>query len=211
MSFLSYIEWQAYADAFAFTGNTLRNTVNRAVNIGMRPALWNKFPTFNDDAIAAACEKMHDYVTDDKREAEGGFADAAAEYAHLFDGDAAAVDPCESTYCCATDEETAALRASIRALFEASGLELKNAENEREDHFGLEMLFVAALCDRLMAERDPEAQAAIEERLVAFINEHPLAWVGKLRASVAQEAPGGYFDCLLELAEALMRNLLAKL
>ena len=38
----------------------------------------------------------------------------------------------------------------------------------------------------------------------SFIDEHPLSWVSALHEKVREAAPGGYFDKLLALTDAVL-------
>ena len=121
----------------------------------------------------------------------------------------------------------------MRALLREAGLEVKNENNQYEDHIGIELLYLSALCARAAegeegaveekaapATTDPSAAAAatvaeaeslsVAEgsaagKVASFIEAHPLAWLSSLRAAVEDAVPDGYFSHLLALADALLR------
>lgn len=50
----SVVEWQAYAQSFAFLGNSLLGTVRQTSDIGLSSEFWHNFPTFESSDVAQA-------------------------------------------------------------------------------------------------------------------------------------------------------------
>lgn len=88
------------------------------------------------------------------------------------------------------------------------------AHGMREDHIGLELLYLSELCRR----RAEEATGCLvddgvcgDEAVRAFIESHPLGWVEALRSAVQESHPQGYIDGILGVAEASLTSLSADL
>ena len=89
----------------------------------------------------------------------------------------------------------------MRELLREAGLEVRNVNNQYEDHLGIELLYLSSLCAR--ADVDA-ADAPVLESVADFIEKHPLSWVDAFRARIAEAAPDGYFVSLAGLARALL-------
>ena len=88
----------------------------------------------------------------------------------------------------------------MRALLREAGLEVKNENNQYEDHIGIELLYLSALCARAA-----EGEEGAVEEVRAFAEDRLLAWLPFLRAAAEEAAPDGYLPLLLALADALLR------
>lgn len=92
-------------------------------------------------------------------------------------------------------------------LLRNAGLEIRNENNQYEDHIGLELLFLPELCRRRAeGEDDQLAGDAVcgDVAMLAFVNKHPLSWIGALHNAVRKESPQGYIDGVLGVAESLL-------
>ena len=89
----------------------------------------------------------------------------------------------------------------MRELLREAGLEVRNVNNQYEDHLGIELLYLSSLCARADADA---ADAPVPESVADFIEKHPLSWVDAFRARIAEAAPDGYFVSLAGLARALL-------
>ena len=81
----------------------------------------------------------------------------------------------------------------MRELLRENCLELRNENNQYEDHMGIELLLLSEFVRR----GDLDAADA-------FARDHPLDWVGRFRSAVTEAFPGGYFDNLLGVVAALL-------
>lgn len=61
------------------------------------------------------------------------------------------------------------------------------------------------------ADADADAPAAFEARVASYLDEHPLAWIGRFCEAVEAEAPGGYIAGLLNLERAILTWMRARL
>ena len=128
---------------------------------------------------------------------------AAVEYTKLFVGPPSpAAAPWETMY--RGENVTVGFGQAtfeMRELLREAGLEVRNVNNQYEDHLGIELLYLSSLCARADADA---ADAPALESVADFIEKHPLSWVDAFRARIAEAAPDGYFVSLAGLARALL-------
>ena len=48
------IPWKTLSEAYAFIGNSLLKPMTMTSPVGLDPAFWESFPTFDDAAVAEA-------------------------------------------------------------------------------------------------------------------------------------------------------------
>lgn len=235
--------WKELSEAYAFVGNSLLKPMTQTSDVGLEPAFWEAFPTFGSSEVAGVCAALAAYALAAREAAASDGRDAveccAVEYTRLFVGPPRpAAAPWETMYRggAAVGGATVGFGQAtfeMRALLREAGLEVKNENNQYEDHIGIELLYLSALCARAAegeegaveekaapATTDPSAAAAatvaeaeslsVAEgsaagKVASFIEAHPLAWLSSLRAAVEDAVPDGYFSHLLALADALLR------
>jgi TorA maturation chaperone TorD len=84
----------------------------------------------------------------------------------------------------------------VRALYDRFGLVSERKEQEPEDHVGLELEFMAFLCDRYRkcagkgARREAVAILAAQK---GFLDEHLLPWIRKFCEGVARSCWTGFY------------------
>lgn len=199
------IPWKTLSEAYAFVGNSLLKPMTMTLTVGLDPAFWEAFPAF-DGAVAQAGEVCACYAEEAGRRAEGGEDGpqrASVEYTRLFVGPPSpAAAPWETMYR-GKDVTVGFGQATfeMRELLREAGLEVRNVNNQYEDHLGIELLYLSSLCARADADA---ADAPALESVADFIEKHPLSWVDAFRASIAEAAPDGYFVSLAGLARALL-------
>ena len=47
------IPWKTLSEAYAFIGNSLLKPMTMTSTVGLDPAFWEAFPSFDDEAVAA--------------------------------------------------------------------------------------------------------------------------------------------------------------
>lgn len=199
------IPWKTLSEAYAFVGNSLLKPMTMTLTVGLDPAFWEAFPAF-DGAVAQAGEVCACYAEEAGRRAEGGEDGpqrASVEYTRLFVGPPSpAAAPWETMYR-GKDVTVGFGQATfeMRELLREAGLEVRNVNNQYEDHLGIELLYLSSLCARADADA---ADAPVPESVADFIEKHPLSWVDAFRARIAEAAPDGYFVSLAGLARALL-------
>ncbi|WP_261428872.1 TorD/DmsD family molecular chaperone [Berryella wangjianweii] len=138
-------------------------------------------------------------------------AEAAMEYTRLFVGPPRPeVCPWETMY---RGEMTqigfGSATQEMRALLRESGLELRNENNQYEDHMGIELLYLSILCGRAadrLSETDAVAANAAIELAVGFCMTHPAQWIDKLAEAAQVAAPDGYFASLLNVCVVFLKE-----
>lgn len=100
----------------------------------------------------------------------------------------------------------------VRRLYEAAGAEL--GLSELSDHIGVELAFLAFLCDREKAAyADGNVEAAENYRAYqrGFLQEHLLEWIPAYCETVRQRSSTSYFRVLAAMTPELCRRDLAEL
>ena len=203
------IPWKTLSEAYAFIGNSLLKPMTMTSTVGLDPAFWEAFPSFDDEAVAEAVAACARYAEGAVQRAEAGEDEpqrAAVEYTKLFVGPPSpAAAPWETMY--RGKNVTVGFGQAtfeMRELLREAGLEVRNVNNQYEDHLGIELLYLAELCHCCAAGADG---ADAEGRLRTFVREHPVAWAPAFRDQVATAAPGGYYAPLADLVVALLEEL----
>ena len=187
------IPWKTLSEAYAFIGNSLLKPMTMTSTVGLDPAFWEAFPSFDDEAVAEAVAACARYAEGAVQRAEAGEDEpqrAAVEYTKLFVGPPSpAAAPWETMY--RGKNVTVGFGQAtfeMRELLREAGLEVRNVNNQYEDHLGIELLYLSSLCARADADA---ADAPVPESVADFIEKHPLSWVDAFRARIAEAAPDG--------------------
>jgi TorA maturation chaperone TorD len=95
----------------------------------------------------------------------------------------------------------------VRAFYERFGLVSERKEQEPEDHIGLELEFMACLCDRhgehLRKGDVGEAAVAVQAQR-DFLDEHLLRWVSRFCGEVDRCAWTDFFRGMAQLTEGFV-------
>lgn len=166
-------QWQAYGQVYGFVGNELLTPMNRSGNLqGLDPAFWAAAPVPENNLGATGLARLAAYASAAAAAAEAGQPGesgvpgelaASVEFAHLFIGPPSpAATPWETTNDPANEGKVGFGRSTVamRRLLAEEGLELAGQNNQYEDHLGIELLYLAALCDKAAAGTAAGAQAA---------------------------------------------------
>lgn len=202
--------WQTLSQAYAFFGNSLLKPMTQTATVGLDPAFWEEFPTFESpeaSRAAAACADCARRMLSNASDAgEDPAVRCSVEFTRLFVGPPRpAAAPWETMHRQSAGESRAGFGAAtfeMRALLRDAGLVLSNENHQYEDHLGIELLHLSELCRRLA--ENAEASHEDEEAVCSFVEGHPLAWVESLHEGVRAAARDGYFDCLLALCRAVL-------
>ena len=207
--------WTNYAEALAFVGNSMLAPMNQTGTVGLEPEFWTEFPDFGDEPIARALAACQEYAREAQEFAQSGgdaVQRASVEYTKLFVGPPRpAAAPWETMH--RGEGVTVGFGQAtfdMQRLLREAGLEVSNENNQYADHIGIELLYASVLCTRAAEAAgagDTDAQSEFEERLAAFVHEHPLGWIDRLSTAVGESEPNGYIARLLALAKALLAML----
>lgn len=201
------IPWKTLSEVYGFAGNSLLKPMTQTATVGLDPAFWEAFPTFGSAEVEAAVAQCAEGAAHVVAEADERGADpaerCAVEYTRLFIGPPSpAAAPWETAYRGNTTVGFGEATFQMRELLREAGLELRNDNNQYEDHMGIELLYLSTLCARTAEGQVEDATA--REVTAGFIDEHPLAWAEAFRLRIAEAAPGGYFDGLVALVRAVL-------
>ncbi|MEC4272851.1 molecular chaperone TorD family protein [Adlercreutzia sp. R25] len=225
MSTLDANSWKALADAYAFLGNSLLRPMSQTADAGLDASFWSVFPDFESEDVAHAIDSLALWAESRRGEARDAVVtDVSVEYTALFVGPPSPLAPPWETMnrregaTVGFGEPTFQMREVLRGL----GLEAAGPSNQYEDHLGLELLCLSEMCRRRawaldMAATAREVAARGEsvdglsrelsgEEVAAYLDEHPLGWVGALEDKVEAARPDGYYVRLLTLARSLMER-----
>ena len=197
------IPWKTLSEAYAFIGNSLLKPMTMTSTVGLDPAFWASFPTFDDAAVAEVVAACARYAEEAARRAEAGEDEpqrVAVEYTKLFVGPPSpAAAPWETMYR-GQDVTVGFGQATfeMRELLRAAGLEVRNENNQYEDHMGIELLYLSELCRCAVKGENCENQ------LRSFIAKHPLSWIDAFLDRIEGVFPEGYFSGLVRLEKALL-------
>lgn len=129
--------------------------------------------------------------------------EAAAEYAALFlSMSADPVFPYESVYTSQTHLMMQQARDKAVAAYRANGFERSDALNVPEDHVGIELEFMAKLCQKELDALDAGDNAAADAARAAqrtFCSEHLLNWVPALCDDLERRAKSDLYRGLAEM------------
>ena len=174
------IPWKTLSEAYAFVGNSLLKPMTMTLTVGLDPAFWEAFPAF-DGPQRASVEYTRLFV--------GPPSPAAAPWETMYRGKDVTVGFGQATF-------------EMRELLREAGLEVRNANNQYEDHMGIELLYLSELC-----RREATGEGATESAdIAAFIEQHPLAWIEPFLDRVSEAAPNGYFAGLLLVAQRVLEH-----
>ena len=147
------VSWKELSEAYAFVGNSLLKPMTQTSDVGLDPAFWEAFPTFGSSEVAGVCAALAAYALAAREAAASDGRDAveccAVEYTRLFVGPPRpAAAPWETMYRggAAVGGATVGFGQAtfeMRALLREAGLEVKNENNQYEDHIGIELLYLA--------------------------------------------------------------------
>lgn len=227
MQTFSNDDWRSASELYAFLGNSLLDPMNRTEAVGLDVEFWIAISRMFNGSLEGEATALASWANGHAHESrEHVVRDVSVEFTHLFVGPPKpAAAPWESAY--GNVESHVGFGAAtheMRGIMRDMGLSLQNESNQYEDHIGIELLIASEMCRRIadglscgvacsvVEEIDAAPQRSDSNdgdvmdalRFAEYVNEHPLRWIGKMRARVSAEAPDGYFVRMLGLAEAAL-------
>jgi TorA maturation chaperone TorD len=191
---------------YSFLGHCLLESVSDDNTAFIQRKFWEEFP------LEAANTEMNNGLEKiiqctgrlELLPASQAIQEIQLEYTHLFLGPGQPkAPPWESVY--RTPEKLLfgwpALQ--VRETYLQSGFEIKLKNRQPEDHLGLELMFMSTVSDSLakaLKGKDTQFQVlSTVQNQIAFINEHPLAWIADLHNDARVNASVGFYSGLIEL------------
>lgn len=99
---------------------------------------------------------------------------------------------------------------AVRRLYADYGLQAAQLNREPDDHFGLEMAFIAHLCTvglTALAEKDEAGLDDCLEDLYAFLKEHPARWAPAFLNLVIANANTDFYRGVAHLAQGALGSI----
>lgn len=192
------------AEVYALLGNALLIVPSDPELPYFSVAFWAEFPdALSNEKISKGLGKIAGYLAVQVACSEGGCERVALEFTHLFIGPPEpAAAPWESLNRGGEGAVGYGKPALAMArLLADKGLEVSNKNNQYPDHLGIELLFLAFLCEQY----ETDASKADDAEVRAFIEDYPLGWVATLREKVEAAYPDGFYAGLLLLVEGTLR------
>ena len=204
------MDWEAFADVYAFVGNSLLTPMARTSDVGLSPSFWSAFPFAEWPEAQDALKRLAAFAkAASAKDHAQAVQDCSVEFTRLFVGPPKpAAPPWETFY--RADGVTAGFGQAtfaMRQRLRDAGLELRNENNQYEDHMGIELLYLSWMC-RQVLEGGGSVQASDAR---SFALAHPLAWIGRFRDAVGKASPDGYFHALVDLASCLLEAQVSRL
>jgi putative dimethyl sulfoxide reductase chaperone len=207
--------WIDYANACAFIGNSLLSPINRTEKVGLNPEFWEQFPSFNNAEMKRLLERCANLAQSVRAGKDGMDACtwASVEYTHLFIGPPKPAAPPWETFYRNDVEATVGFGQAtfeMQQLLREAGLKISNENNQYADHMGIELLLLNVYCMQVVEQLQNNNEQEAENKALAaasYAHERIGSWIDAFAAKVAEAAPGGYFDHLLQLEKSLIKIL----
>ncbi|MEA5018886.1 MAG: molecular chaperone TorD family protein [Gordonibacter sp.] len=199
------LPWGTLSEVYGFLGNSLLKPMTQTGRVGIESAFWEAFPDFGDEDTRCVIKALVCYAKEAALLGEDiAVQRSAEEYTRLFIGPPSPAAPPWETFYCREGVTVGFGEATfqMRELLREAGLEVRNENNQYEDHMGIELLYLSTICARIF---DNDAKQIDILEVGEFIDFHPLNWIGTFRSRVSGVFPQGYFDCLLGLTEGILR------
>jgi TorA maturation chaperone TorD len=181
------------------------------VNTLIAEDLFSQWPLSTEDEFTTSGLKILQSLTAGWKEV--GIADLEKDYQYLFIGPGhLPAPPWESVYLSVERLVFERQTLEVRQFYARYGLQIPNLYKEPDDHFGLEVAFMAHLCTLGLASIQQENDEALESHLGAqrdFLEEHLLLWAPEFLSQVIKHAQTNYYrgaaylalGCLVEAAQ----------
>jgi TorA maturation chaperone TorD len=130
------------------------------------------------------------------------------DYARLFVGpDALLAPPWESVYRSVERLIFEKQTLEVRQEYQRFGMPIPKLHIEPEDHFGLELRFIAYLCSaglNALEHNEDEQLQLIEGEIQAFLNDHILQWADAFLDNMQQHAETDYYRGIAHLTRGTL-------
>lgn len=99
------------------------------------------------------------------------------------------------------------ITSEVQRGYLAAGLDVADENgNELPDHLGVELQFLAALCEYAAGEDAPLAPERARDAQEWFLDEHLLTWIEGFRGRVLAADPPGFYRAVLDLTVATLQG-----
>ena len=216
----------ALRDVYGVLGTMLLTPPTQLDEQFMTVSYWESFPhDIENEAVREGLGNLTGYLEKDD---PALIEQAALEYTRLFIGPPSPMVPPWETLVKDAEGEVGYGKPAVEMhrLLSSAGLQVAKRRNQYPDHIGIELLYAAYLCDRIIAANDLDQleigslelhsedplssdlpTVAYEAReALAYLEAHPLSWIGEFRGRVEQAASEGYLAAVVKLSEGVLRK-----
>jgi len=92
----------------------------------------------------------------------------------------------------------------VRAFYLRHGLEYYRKNSEPDDHFGLEMEFMAKLISKQRQAQNKQDEQYLVREQIAFLQDHVLKWLNDFANDICQNSKTKYYKGLALLAKGFL-------
>ena len=179
------------------------------VRLGLDPAFCLLAAATGNTAVDTGYRTIATYLSGADAHA---ITDLAVDYVRAFIGhgiDAySAAYPFESVYTSPKRLMMQEARDEVLAVYRSEGLDKLPTWKEAEDHIALELEFMAALGDRIVAAAEADDEAEVERLLATqrnFLADHLSSWVPLMTADLRRFAQCGLYQGLASLTDGFLQ------
>ncbi len=207
--------WLTLSEMYAFIANSFLSPMKATTDMGLSADFWETFlPDAKDEKVKSGIAKLVAYANAvSNMSREEAVQQCSVEYTKLFIGPPSPAAPPWETMnksdgaTSAFGQATFAMKQYLRDI----GLKVSNANNQYEDHIGIELLYLSEICRRYYediegAQITKDCPLPSISDIKSFINEHPLSWVETLHGKIETAFPKGYFIGLAELTQGVLEG-----
>ncbi|MFW5709500.1 MAG: TorD/DmsD family molecular chaperone [Chloroflexota bacterium] len=177
--------------------------------------LFETWPLSTDDPFTRTGLTLLTALTAQARNDDATFDVLEDDYAALFVGPARLkAPPWESVYRSRDHIMFEKQTREVRAFYASYGLQFNRINKEPDDHFGLELLFLAYLLGQALERReagDTASQTQIIGDVGQFLQAHTLHWAEAFLGRVINHAMTDYYRGIAYLAAGMLLTLCTKL
>lgn len=198
--------WRLRAKLYSFLGNCLLEPIQGSSVVALSAKFWEEFPLGpGNEHLQNGLEQLRQCTTKlDTLGEEEAIHQVMLEYTPLFLGPGRPqAPPWESVYRTSQNMLFGAPTFEVREALSHYGLEIRGKNKQPEDHIGLELMFLAAVSERL-SEPVSEKHASYVREQIRFIDEHLLAWVPDLCRDAQNHGNVGFYGGLIELVWGIL-------
>ncbi|MFZ7942820.1 TorD/DmsD family molecular chaperone [Neobacillus sp. 19] len=193
--------WQLRASLYGFLANSLLEPIQGQHTVAFTQKFWRDFPleAANDQMKAGLAQLINCSSDLEELSEEQAIENVMVEYTSLFLGPGhPKAPPCESFY--RTSERLFFGRTAfeIKEVLSINGLESRWKNKQPEDHIGIELMFMSALCSQLI-DLEYDKQVSVVKNQASFIAEHLLSWIHELCNDTKLHGSTGFYGGLIEL------------